>query len=50
MKCTSYAKRAVARMENEPITAVTLDLRYGLDLNISLGHDLGEIFTVTSTM
>ena len=50
MKCTSCPKRAVARRENEPVTAVTLDRCDVVDLNISLGHDLDEIFMVTSTM
>ena len=37
-------------MENELVTAVTLDWCRVVDLNISLGHDLDEIFMVTSTM
>ena len=40
MKCTSCAKRAAARMENEPVTVVTLDLCHVLDLTMSLGHDV----------
>ena len=47
MKYTSCAKKAAARMENEP---VTLDWCHVLDLKISLGHDLDEIVMVTSTM
>ena len=43
MKCTSCAKRAAARMENEPVTSVTLDLCHVVDLKISLGHDLDEL-------
>ena len=50
MKCTSCAKRIAARMKNEPVTAVTLDWCHVVDLNISLGHDLDEIFMVTSSM
>ena len=50
MKCTSCPKRAAARMENEPVTAVTLDWCHVVDHNMSLGHDLDEIFMVTSTM
>ena len=50
MKCMSCAKRAAARTENEPVTAVTLDLYHVVDLNVSLGHDLDELFILTSTM
>ena len=50
MKCTSCPKRAAARMENEPVTAVTLDWCHVVDLNISLGYHLDEIFVVTSMM
>ena len=50
MKCTSCGKRAAARRENEPVTAVALDWCHVMDLNISLGHDLDELFMVTSTM
>ena len=49
MKCTSCFKRAAARMENEPVTVVELDVCHVVDLKISLGHDLDEIFMVTST-
>ena len=48
MKCASCPKRAAVRMENEPVTAVTLDWCHVMDLNIPLGHDLDEM--VTSTM
>ena len=37
-------------MEHKPVTAVTLDWCHVVDLNISLGHDLDEIFMVISTM
>ena len=40
MKYMSCAKWAAARMENEQVTAVTLDLYHVLDFNISLGHSL----------
>ena len=50
MKCTSCPTRAAARMENEPVTAVTLDWCHVVDLKISLGHDLDEIVMVTSTI
>ena len=50
MEYTSCAKRAAARMENEPVTAVSLDVCHVLDINISLGHDLDEIFIFSSTM
>ena len=50
MEYTSCAKRAAARIENEPVTAVSLDLCHVLDINISLGHDLDEIFIFSSTM
>ena len=50
MKCTSCPKRAAVRMENEPVTAVTLDWCHVVDINISLGPDLDEIFMVISTM
>ena len=50
MKCTSCPKRAAARVENEPVTAVTLDWCHVVDLKISLGHDLDDIFEITSTM
>ena len=50
MKCKSCARRAAVRMENEPVTAVTLDWCHVVDLKMSLGHDLDEIFMVTSTM
>ena len=37
-------------MENEQVTAVTLDCSHVVELNISLGHDLDDTFMVTSTM
>ena len=50
MKCKSCAKRAAVRVENETVAAITLDWCHVVDLNMSLGHDLDEIFMVTSTM
>ncbi len=50
MKCKSRVKRAAVRMENEPVTVVTLDWCHVVDLKMSLGHDLDEIFMVTSAM
>ena len=50
MKYKSCAKRAAGLMENEQVTAVTLDCSHVVDLNISLGHDLDDTFMVTSTM
>ena len=47
MKCPSCPKGAAARMENELVTAVTLDWCHVVDVNISLGHNLDEIVMVT---